>query len=51
VLLTRNGDGPVAALYLAVSLVSGFVAVALGVSLCRFLLDRPVPVFDPERDD
>src|SRR4051812_23676098 len=51
VLLTRDGDGDVAVLYLVVSLVVGFAAVALGVTGARRVLHRPVPVFDPERDD
>lgn len=51
VLLTRDGDGGVAALYLVVSLVAGFAAVVLGVGATRRLVGRPVPVFDPELDD
>jgi CrcB protein len=51
VLLTRDGDAGAAALYLVVSLVAGFAAVALGVIAARVLLHRPVPVFDPELDD
>ncbi len=51
VLLTRDGDGGLAAVYLIVSLVVGFAAVALGVAGARWLLHRPVPTFDPQRDD
>jgi CrcB protein len=51
VLLTRDGDGGLAALYLVVSLVAGLVAVAVGVVLTRQLVGRPIPVFDPDRDD
>lgn len=51
VLLTRDGDTGLAAVYLVVSLVVGFAAVALGVTGARRVLDRPVPVFDPEQDD
>ena len=47
----RDGDGGLAAVYLAVSLVVGLAAVALGVTGARRLLRRPVPVFDPEQDD
>jgi fluoride ion exporter CrcB/FEX len=49
-LLTRDGDGGTAALYLAVSLIAGLVAVALGVALARRLFGDRVPAFDPERD-
>jgi CrcB protein len=51
VLLTRDGDAGVAALYLLVSLGAGLAAVALGVVAARVVLHRPVPVFDPEGDD
>ncbi len=51
VLLTRDGDGGLAAAYLVVSLVAGLAAVALGVAGARRVLHRPVPVFDPEQDD
>jgi CrcB protein len=51
VLLTRDGDAGVAALYLVVSLGAGLAAVALGVVAARVVLHRPVPVFDPEGDD
>ena len=50
-LLTRDGFGGTAALYLVVSLVLGLVAVALGVGVTRRVLGRPVPAFDPELDD
>ena len=51
VLLTRDGDGGTAALYLGVSLVVGLAAVALGVGATRRVVHRPVPAFDPELDD
>jgi CrcB protein len=51
VLLTRDGDGGTAALYLLVSLVVGVAAVALGVGATRRVVGRPVPIFDPELDD
>ena len=51
VLLTRDGDAAVAVLYLVVSLVLGFAAVALGVDVTRRILRRRVPAFDPERDE
>jgi CrcB protein len=51
VLLTRNGDAGTAVLYLAVSLVAGLTALALGVAVTRRVLHRPIPVFDPELDD
>jgi fluoride exporter len=51
VLLTRAGDAGIAALYLVVSLVVGFLAVVGGVVLARRAFPRvPVPVYDPERD-
>ena len=50
VLLTRDGDGGTAALYLVVSLLAGVAAVALGVGATRRVVGRPVPVFDPELD-
>ncbi len=51
VLLTRDGRTGTAALYLVVSLVAGFVAVALGVQVARAVTCRPTPAFDPEQDD
>jgi fluoride exporter len=51
VLLTRDGDSGLAAVYLVLSLLAGFAAVALGVTAARRLVHRPVPVFDPELDD
>jgi CrcB protein len=51
VLLTRDGDSGVAALYLAVSLVAGLVAVGLGVTAARAVTHRPGPAFDAECDD
>jgi CrcB protein len=51
VLLTRDGDGGTALLYLAASLVAGLVAVVLGMSVTRKVVRRPLPVFDPELDD
>ena len=50
-LLTRDGRGATAVLYLVVSLVAGFVAVAFGVGATRRILGRPLPAFDPERDE
>jgi CrcB protein len=51
VLLTRDGNGGTAVLYLVVSLLVGLAAVALGVSATRRVVHRPVPAFDPELDD
>jgi fluoride exporter len=51
VLLTRDGFGGTAALYLVVSLVAGVVAIGLGAGATRRVMGRPVPAFDPERDD
>jgi fluoride exporter len=51
VLLTRDGAVGVAALYLVISLLAGFAAVALGVGAARLVLRRPAPAFDAERDD
>ena len=51
VLLTRDGDGGTALLYLLVSLVTGVVVVVLGMALARRVVHRPLPVFDPELDD
>ena len=49
VLLTRDGHGGVAVLYLVVSLVAGFAAVAPGITGARRVLHRPALVFDPSR--
>ena len=52
VLLTRDGHGATAALYLAVSLALGFGAIVLGVFGTRAVLGRHGPiVFDPAEDD
>jgi len=51
VLLTRDGDGGLAAIYLVVSLVVGFAAVALGIAGARRVLHRPSFAFDPHQDD
>lgn len=51
VLLARDGSGATAAVYVAVSLVAGLVAVALGVAAAGAVGHRPTPVFDPDRDD
>jgi CrcB protein len=51
VLLTRDRDGGLAAVYLVVSLAVGFAAVALGVAGTRRVLHRPAFAFDPEQDD
>jgi CrcB protein len=51
VLLTRDGDGATAALYLLVSLIVGFVAVLAGVAIARNVVGGPAPSFDPAEDD
>jgi CrcB protein len=51
VLLTRDGEAGVAALYLVVSLVLGLLAVVVGVAASRRVLGQAVPEFDPELDD
>jgi len=51
VLLTRDGDGGTAVLYLLVSLVTGVVVVVVGMAVARRVVHRPLPVFDPELDD
>jgi CrcB protein len=51
VLLTRDGDAGIAALYLVASLLLGLFAVALGVAATRRIVGRPVPAFDPELDE
>jgi len=52
VLLTRDGHGATAALYLAVSLGLGFGAIVLGAFGTRAVLGRHGPiVFDPAEDD
>jgi CrcB protein len=52
VLLTRDGDGGRAALYLVVTLVAGFAAVAMGAAVARAVTRRPaLPPFDPQVDD
>ena len=52
VLLTRDGHGGTAALYVAGSLVLGFAAVVAGVFGARAVLGRHEPiVFDPAGDD
>ena len=51
VLLTRDGNGGTAALYLLTSLVAGFAAVAVGIVGTRRALGRPAPAFDPRLDD
>jgi len=50
-LLTRDGEVGIAALYLVVSLVLGLVAVGLGVGVTRRIVGQPVPAFDPELED
>jgi CrcB protein len=50
VLLTRDGRGGTAALYLVVSLLLGLVAVLAGVALARNVVG-PAPRFDPLEDD
>jgi CrcB protein len=51
VLLTRDGDGALAVVYLVVSLLAGLAAVAVGVITARVVLARPIPAFDPDADD
>jgi CrcB protein len=51
VLLTRDGNAGVAALYVAVSLVAGVAAVVAGMSVTRRLAHRLPPAFAPELDD
>jgi CrcB protein len=51
VLLTRDGDGGTALLYLAASLLTGVAVVVLGMGVARRVAHRPLPVFDPELDD
>ena len=51
VLLTRDGDAGLAVVYLVVSLVVGFAAVASGVAGARRVLHRPAFAFDPKQDD
>lgn len=51
VLLTRDGRGGTAALYLVVSLAAGLVAVLGGVTAARTVTGRPPPVFEPLEDD
>lgn len=50
VLLTRDGRGGTAALYLVVSLLLGLVAVLAGVALARNVVGT-APRFDPLEDD
>ena len=51
VLLARDGDAALGALYTLVSLVAGLAAVVAGVMAARAVVHRPVPVFDPEAED
>jgi CrcB protein len=51
VLLVRDDHAGLATLYLAVSLVAGFVAVVAGAWAARATLHRAPPVFDPRGDD
>ena len=51
VLLTRDGNGGTAALYLVTSLVAGFAAVAAGIFGTRRALGLPLPAYDPRLDD
>lgn len=51
VLLMRDGSAGLAIVYLAVSLVFGFLAVALGVLVARGVWHRGVAGFDPRDDD
>jgi len=51
VLLARDGDAALGALYVIVSLVAGFAAVAAGVLGARAVLHRQPPSFDPASED
>ena len=51
VLLARDGDAALGALYVIVSLVAGFAAVAAGVLGARVVLHRQPPSFDPASED
>lgn len=51
VLLARDGDAGLGALYTVVSLVAGLVAVAVGVLGARAVAHRQMPRFDPQDED
>ena len=51
VLLAHDGDAALGALYVIVSLVTGFAAVAAGVFGARVVLHRQPPSFDPASED
>ena len=51
VLLARDGDAALGALYVLVSLIAGLAAVVIGVVAARAVVHRPLPVFDPDAED
>jgi len=51
VLLARDGDTGLGAVYTVVSLAAGLVAVALGVLGARAVVHRQMPRFDPQDED
>jgi CrcB protein len=51
VLLARDGDAALGALYTLVGLIAGLAAVVAGVMVARAVVHRPLPVFDPEAED
>ena len=51
VLLARDGDAALGALYTVVSIVAGFAAVTLGVVGARAVAHRQLPRFDPQDED
>ena len=51
VLLARDGDAGLGALYTLVSVIAGLAAVAVGVMAARVVVHGPLPVFDPEDED
>jgi CrcB protein len=51
VLLARDGDTGIGALYTVVSLLAGVAAVAAGVLGARAVLHRQMPRFDPQGED
>lgn len=51
VLLARDGDGGLGALYTLVSIVAGLAAVVVGMMAARAVVHHPLPLFDPEDED
>ena len=51
VLLGRDGDAGLGALYTLVSLLAGLAAVVVGVMAARAVVRRPLPLFDPGDED